>query len=196
MEFDVGLGGVFRYCPKCAAAAMRVVGTKLLRCEVCGFELYMNPAAAVAGVIVDGRGRMVVLVRGREPGKGMWDLPGGFVDPGETAEDTLRREVREEVGLEVTAMRYLGSWPNVYEYGGIRYRTLDFGFLCEAADAEQAQPMEGEVERVLLLEPGQVDLGRFAFESVGRIAAAYIRTVNRSGSAGATGISAPSSPQG
>jgi ADP-ribose pyrophosphatase YjhB (NUDIX family) len=151
------------------------VGTKLLRCEACGFELYMNPAAAVAGVIVDERGRMVVTVRGKEPGKGLWDLPGGFVDPGETVEEALQREVREEVGLEATAMRYLGSWPNVYEYGGIRYRTLDFGFVCEAAGVEQARPTESEVERVLLLVPGDVDLGRFAFASVGRIAGEYLR---------------------
>ena len=177
--FDTGPRGAFQYCPKCSAAAMRVVSAKLLRCEVCGFELYMNPAAAVGGVIVDPRGRMVVLVRGKEPGKGLWDLPGGFVDPGETAEEALRREVREEVGLEVTAMRYLGSWPNTYEYGGIRYRTLDFGFVCEAAGAELARPREGEVERVLLLRPEQVDLGRFAFASVGRIAGAYLGSIPR-----------------
>ncbi|MGE5295460.1 MAG: NUDIX domain-containing protein [Solirubrobacterales bacterium] len=170
MSFDAGPGGVFRYCPKCGAAALRFVGVKLLRCETCGFELYLNAAAAVAGVIVDSRGRMVVLVRGKEPGKGLWDLPGGFVDPGETAEEALAREIREEVGLEVTAMRYIGSWPNVYDYGGVRYRTLDFGFACEAVGVEGARAMENEVERVLLLEPSDVDLGRFAFPSVGRIA--------------------------
>lgn len=175
MSFDTGPGGVFRYCPKCAAAAMRFSGVKLLRCEVCGFELYMNPAASVAGVIVDSRGRMVVLVRGKEPGKGLWDLPGGFVDPGETAEEALAREIREEVGLEVTAMQYLGSWPNVYPYGGIPYRTLDFGFLCETHGVEAARAMDSEVERVLLLEPMEVDLERFAFPSVGRIAGEYLR---------------------
>lgn len=175
IPFDTGPGGVFRYCPKCAAAAMRFIGTKLLRCEACGFELYMNPAAAVGGVIVDPRGRMVVLVRGKEPGKGLWDLPGGFVDPGETAEEALAREIREEVGLEVAAMRYLGSWPNVYHYGGIAYRTLDFGFACEATGVEKARPMDGEAERVLLLELAEIDLARFAFGSVGRIVEAYLQ---------------------
>ncbi len=179
MEIDARSGHVMRYCPKCGAAALRCVGAKLLRCESCGFELYMNPAAAVGGVIVDGRGRMVVLVRGNEPGKGQWDLPGGFVDPCETAEEALRREVREEVGLEVTAMRYLGSWPNVYEHMGIGYRTVDMGFACEAAGAEGARPMDSEVAGVLLLRPEEVDTERFAFASVGRIAAAYLRAVTR-----------------
>ncbi|MBP7051567.1 MAG: NUDIX domain-containing protein [Phycisphaerae bacterium] len=175
MGSDAQNPGVFRFCPKCGAAAMRTVSSKLLQCQACGFELFLNPAASVAGVIVDGRGRIVVLVRGREPARGGWDLPGGFVDPGETAELALQREVREEVGLDVAAMRYLGSWPNVYEYGGVQYRTLDFGFLCEAPDAARARPADSEVERVLLVPPEEVDLGRFAFASVGRIVAEYLR---------------------
>lgn len=174
MDIDGGLGTVFKYCPKCGAAALRAVGRKLLRCSACGFELYLNPAAAVAGVIVDGRGRMLVLVRGKDPGQGLWDLPGGFVDPGETAEDALRREVREEIGLEVTALRYLGSWPNVYEYMGVRYRTLDMGFTCETRDASHARPGEAEIADVLFLSPDQVDLSRFAFRSVGTIAGRYL----------------------
>jgi len=173
MEIDGGLGTVFKYCPKCGAAALRAVGQKLLRCSECGFELYLNPAAAVAACVVDEQGRMVVLVRGAEPGKGKWDLPGGFVDPGETAEEALRREVREEIGLEVAALRYLGSWPNVYEYMGVRYRTLDVGFACEVKDIALAQSREPEVADVLLLAPNEIDLGRFAFRSVGAIAAAY-----------------------
>ena len=172
---------MFKYCPKCGAAALRVVGAKLLRCEACGFELYMNPAASAAGVIIDELGRMVVLVRGQEPGRGKWDLPGGFVDPGETAEEALRREVREELGLEVTALRYLGSWPNVYDYMGVRYRTVDFGFVCEVAGAEGARAMESEIAETLLLEPRDVDIERFAFASVGRIAEAGIRALRPEG---------------
>lgn len=174
MDVAGGLGVALKYCPKCGAAALRSIGQKLLRCEACGFELYMNPAAAVAGVIVDERGRMVVLVRGKEPGQGKWDLPGGFVDPGETVEDALRREVREEVGLDVRALRYLGSWPNVYEYMGVRYRTLDMGFVCETAGASLAKPMEDEIAQVLFLTPREIDLKRFAFPSVGTIAGKYL----------------------
>lgn len=174
MGLSMGLDNVFKYCPKCGAAALRMVGQKLLRCAECGFELYLNVAAAVAGVIVDERGRMVVLVRGKEPGKGKWDLPGGFVDPGDTAEEAMRREAREEIGLEVTAVSYLGSWPNVYEYMGVRYRTLDMGFVCQVTDVSRARPMEDEIAEVLFLPPRQIDLARFAFPSVGTIAGKYL----------------------
>lgn len=118
---------------------------------------------------------MIVLVRGRDPGKGGWDLPGGFVDPGETAEEALRREVREEIGLEVATMRYLGSWPNVYEYRGVHYRTLDLGFACMAPGVEHAKPTESEVAEVLFLPPKKVTLERFAFPSVAKIAGEYLR---------------------
>lgn len=167
--------GPFKYCPKCGAASLRWSQGKLLRCEACGFELYLNVAAAVAGVIVDEQGRMVVLVRGKEPGKGQWDLPGGFVDAGETAEEALRREVREETGLEVTGLRYLGAWPNVYLYGGVRYRTLDLGFVCEVSEIGGARPREDDVAEVLFLRPDEIDLGRFAFRSVGTIAGRYLQ---------------------
>ena len=118
MELDTGLTLLSSIVRNAGRRRSKVVGKKLLRCSACGFELYLNVAAAVAGVIVDEQERMVVLVRGKEPGKGQWDLPGGFVDPEDTAEEAMRREVREEIGLEVTGLTYLGSWPNVYEYRG------------------------------------------------------------------------------
>jgi len=184
MELDGELGRVFRYCPKCGAAALHGVGQKLLRCQACGFELYLNPAAAVAGVITDEQGRIVVLVRGKEPGRGKWDLPGGFADPGDTVENALRREVREEIGLEVQALRYLCSYPNIYEYMGVRYRTLDIGFACAAAGASEAKPTESEIEAVLLLRPQEIEIGRFAFGSVGRIVECYLLETRAAGDKG------------
>ena len=169
MRSDGTSGSVFRYCPKCGAAALRMVGGKLLRCEACGFELYLNAAAAVAGLIADGQGRLLITVRGRDPGKGKWGLPGGFADPGESVEEALQREVREEVGLEVTAMRYVGSCPNTYEYMGVRYSTVDVGFACQVQDISTARARESDIEAVLFKPPGEIDLGRFAFRSLARL---------------------------
>jgi mutator protein MutT len=173
MADDV-FSSLFRYCPKCGAAALQMVGSKLLRCGTCGFEFYLNAAAAVAGLIVDSQGRLLITVRGKEPGKGKWDLPGGFVDPGESAEEALRREVREEVGLEVTAVQYLGSYPNTYEYKGVRYATMDMGFVCQVGDISQATARESDIESILFKSPRQIDLGRFAFHSLARLVERYL----------------------
>jgi NAD+ diphosphatase len=174
MASDGVSGSVFRYCPKCGASALRIVGGKLLRCEACSFEFYLNAAAAVAGLIVDCQGRLLITVRAKEPGKGKWDLPGGFVDPGESAEEALRREVREEVGLEVTAMQYLGSYPNTYEYMGVRYATMDLGFVCQVGDISHAMARESDIEAVLFKSPGETDVGRFAFRSLARLVELYL----------------------
>ncbi len=63
----------------------------------------------VGAVIRDEAGRMLMILRGHEPGKGLWSIPGGRIEPGESDEQAVVREVREETGLEVTCGRLLGG---------------------------------------------------------------------------------------
>ncbi len=63
----------------------------------------------VGAVVKDGQGRLLLIRRGHEPGAGLWSLPGGRVEPGETDAEALVREMREETGLVVRAGRLLGS---------------------------------------------------------------------------------------
>ena len=164
---------VLRYCPKCGAAALRPAGSKLWHCASCGFELYLNVAAAVAALIADEQGRLLIVVRGEEPRKGMWDLPGGFADPGESAEAALRREVAEELGIEVTSMRFLCSYPNTYEYMGVHYATMDLGFVCAVKDINAVQTSKSEVQELLFVRPQEIDTAQFAFVSVGKVVQRY-----------------------
>ena len=164
---------MLRYCTKCGAAALRFVGTKCVHCDVCGFDLYLNPAAAVAALIPDDQGRLLIIERAEDPRKGTWDLPGGFADPGESAEDALRREVKEELGLAVVSARYLCSYPNTYDYMGMRYATMDLGFVCRVESAQPARPSRKEVSKLIAVPMAEIDITRFGFASVGGIVARY-----------------------
>jgi ADP-ribose pyrophosphatase YjhB (NUDIX family) len=63
----------------------------------------------VGAVIRDGEGRLLLIRRGREPGKGLWSIPGGRVEAGESDQEAVVREVREETGLVVTPGPFIGS---------------------------------------------------------------------------------------
>ena len=66
------------------------------------------PIACVGGVALDGRGRLLVVLRGHDPGRGLWSVPGGRVEPGESDEAAVVREVLEETGVATTVERLAG----------------------------------------------------------------------------------------
>ncbi|MHA1906710.1 MAG: NUDIX domain-containing protein [Candidatus Thorarchaeota archaeon] len=71
--------------------------------------MYKNPASAVDVSIIQ-EGKLILIERGREPFKGRWAFPGGFVDYGESVEDAAKREVMEETGLEIKLLEILGIY--------------------------------------------------------------------------------------
>ena len=73
----------------------------------------------VGAVITDEAGRLLLILRGHEPGIGLWSIPGGRIEPGETDEQAVVREVREETGLVVTCGRLLGAVELPGSGGGV-----------------------------------------------------------------------------
>jgi len=71
-----------------------------------------TPALTTDCVILDGRGRVLLIRRGNPPFEGGYALPGGFVETGETVENACRREVLEEVGIEVGDLRLVGVYSD------------------------------------------------------------------------------------
>ncbi len=74
--------------------------------------------------------KVLFTIRKNDPAAGMLDLPGGFVDPGETAENALVREISEELNLVIKKMGFIGTFTNKYLYDGIEYETLDLVYNC------------------------------------------------------------------
>ena len=75
---------------------------------------WANPVPG-AQAVLERDGRVLLGRRGREPARGLWDLPGGFVDEYEHPLDALHRELREETGLEVEPVEFLGIWMQPYD---------------------------------------------------------------------------------
>jgi ADP-ribose pyrophosphatase YjhB (NUDIX family) len=125
---------LFRHCPRCGTSAGKPEPGRLFACAACGLHYYFNPAVAVAAVLLGPDGRVLLLRRAKDPGKGLFGLPGGFVDIGETAEEALRREILEEVNLSVESLEYLSSGTNQYLYRGVDYPVLDFFFVARTKD--------------------------------------------------------------
>lgn len=124
----------FKYCPVCGSKHFEENDEKSKKCTNCGFVYYINPSASTAAFILNENNELLVLTRRKEPAKGTLDLPGGFTDIGETAEEAMKREVKEETNLDVSEVRYLFSFPNVYYYSGFNVPTLDFFYLCTVKD--------------------------------------------------------------
>ncbi|OHB80286.1 MAG: hypothetical protein A2Z25_07030 [Planctomycetes bacterium RBG_16_55_9] len=158
--------GVFNRCPNCGAGGITFDGIKKLYCQECSFTLFHNVAAAVAAVLEYGE-QIVLIKRSQEPGKGKLDLPGGFVDPDESAEEAVRREIREELSMELGTLKYLGSSPNTYEYMGVTYKTCDL-FFSSRIDALPKVFDKTEIEELVLAKPSEVPAEKIAFES-GRV---------------------------
>ena len=118
----------FNMCPECGSKNIEWRNGKKWLCPDCGFDLYCNVAAAVGIVLYDDEYNVLFEVRAKEPRKGFLCLPGGFVDPDESAEDAVVRECHEELDAEVHGSKFLCSFPNTYEYKNIEYKTCDIFF--------------------------------------------------------------------
>ena len=75
-------------------------------------EYPQRPVMGVGGVIVD-QGRTVLIRRGTEPLRGQWSIPGGTIEIGETIEEAVRRELREETGLEVRVLEMIELFDRI-----------------------------------------------------------------------------------
>jgi ADP-ribose pyrophosphatase YjhB (NUDIX family) len=151
------------YCPQCGVDALESLDNKLYGCSRCGHTYFHNTAVAVSAVI-EHEGRIAWITRAREPGAGLLDLPGGFVERDESLEEAVLRETREETGFTPCEPRYLFSIPNRYIFHGVRYSTVDVFFGCRLLDSGHFVPND-EASNLEWMRPESVDLGRIAFES-------------------------------
>ncbi|MEY2936704.1 MAG: hypothetical protein RL033_7453 [Pseudomonadota bacterium] len=136
-----------RFCGGCGQPAARDPSERCMRCAGCDLVFY--PRVSPAIIVLVRRGQQALLARAARSTTGFYSTLAGFVEPGESLEQTLEREVFEEVGIQVSNVRYFGSQPWPFPH------SLMVGFVAEHAGGEIA--VDGhEIAEARWFDPGEL----------------------------------------
>lgn len=121
---------IFTFCPRCAGK-LKVYsdGSKRFICSVCAFTLYKNPAPTVSALFIKEE-NILLTKRAVDPQKGYWDLPGGFLEENEHPKEGLKREMKEELGVEIIIGDLFDIVMDWYEFQGERISTLNLYYFA------------------------------------------------------------------
>lgn len=159
----------FNYCPECGSKNIKTeMNGRKWKCPECDFTLYNNVASAVGLVIINDKGEVLLEKRAKDPRKGYLALPGGFVDPDETLDEAAVRECREEIGCEVSSIKYIASFPNTYVYKDVTYKTCDVFFEAKIPAGTEFKFQKSEVTEIVWMPCGtkdEIERIPLAFES-------------------------------
>jgi NAD+ diphosphatase len=124
----VHFASVHRFCGRCGTATLRDEKERAVRCPNCGLTAY--PRISPAIIVLIRRGDEALLAHSARFPAAFYSTLAGFSEVGEALEETLRREVKEEVGIDVTNIRYFGSQPWPFPH------SLMVGFVADHAGGE------------------------------------------------------------
>ncbi len=148
---------VLKFCPRCGSAHFPATGERSFTCSDCSFNYYANTSAAVAVLLFNEKGELLFTRRAIEPHFGRLDLPGGFIDPMETAEQAAIREIQEELGISIHSLQYFCSFPNEYVFSGFSVFTLDLTFLAKTEGLTEMIAMD-DISSFEFHKPKELDL--------------------------------------
>jgi 8-oxo-dGTP diphosphatase len=159
----------WRFCPRCGAELGGDAAR--LACDACGFIVYASSKPTAGALCID-NGRVLLARRAHPPFEGFWDIPGGFLDEGEDPLDGLRRELKEETGLEVEPERFLGLWMDRYDSDSTAEATLNLYWTARVVGG-QAAPAD-DVSELRWFDADELPAANeLAFENVPLVLAAW-----------------------
>jgi NAD+ diphosphatase len=153
-----------RFCGRCGAPTQAKREERVRVCPACKLSAYPRVAPAVMALVH--RGNQVLLARSPHFPAGMYSALAGFVEPGESLEQCLAREVEEEVGVRISNSRYFASQPWPFPH------SLMIAFVCEYAGGE-IRPQAGEIDDAKWFEvlqlpklPSKISIARRLIDAV------------------------------
>jgi len=156
-----------QFCFRCGGT-LKKQSTNLYICSKCGFHFYINPKPSNA-LIITTKDKKILLVKRRfNPKKDFWDLPGGFVDLNENLEESLRREIKEELKIKISRFKYFRSYNGTYLYQKINFPALCAVFVTKINDKkvfQQIKPSD-DIKEVNLFKFNKIPFEKIAFPSM------------------------------
>jgi ADP-ribose pyrophosphatase YjhB (NUDIX family) len=159
------------HCPRCGAPPT-VTFPRSITCKACGYGAYYNPKPVACAIAHTHDDQLILMRRGFEPRRGHWSMPGGFVDLGETVEDAARREVKEEIGVEIEITALVGVYSRAED------RTV---VVVYAAEARGTPSLTEEALEIRAFAPIDIPWQDLAFWSDERALRDHLRSGPRSG---------------
>lgn len=155
------------YCRRCSTT-LDQVESHIFTCQE-GHTIFANPAPAVGIWLINNKNEVLIAIRGQEPGLGLYDAPGGFVDGAkETLEQACEREVYEELTLtrsQYGPLHYLTSGVNHYAYGNEIIPTMDVFFWAKI-DESAIFSAHDDVASAKFMSIDDIHLNAVAFSTV------------------------------
>jgi len=163
----------FKYCPDCGAEC-RQKDFKTFQCTSCQHNFWDEPVTGSAGLIRNAEGKYLFIRRNIEPGKGSIAVPGGCVDNGESLEECCIRECFEETGVQITNLKYFGSYPNKEIRGEQTETSISAFFTAETNDMGKSD--KNEVSEIFWLKKDEIDISKITLSDIKAFITDFLRS--------------------
>jgi len=157
------LADFFKYCPNCKSKLKK---TDHFFCPNCEFYFYLNPFPTNALILYNKSHEIVLVKRKYPPKKNFWDLPGGFINQNETVEQSIKREIKEELNIDINTkkLKYLTSTVDKYLYNKINQKTICFTFVYQIEN-EVLKPAD-DVSEIKFFKKESIPWNKIAFMGI------------------------------
>lgn len=155
-----GVSDSFKFCPRCGSTFKPV--DNMLLCGSCGLQYYLNPKPCAAVIVRNENNQILLSRRAINPRKGFWDVVGGYLEESETLEEGAKREVKEELRIDVDNLEYVGSYTHPYNYQDINYYTLTAAFTTAIKSDVQLNPHD-DIDHIEWFKYADLPFADFAF---------------------------------
>ncbi len=165
---------VYRFCPTCRANLENSGLHKF--CKNCRTHVYISPTPAVAVVMENESGELLLIKRALNPFKNWWDMPGGFVERGESLEEGAAREIKEETGLTVDkdSLVYLDSYVADYEFEEIDYELIVVMFKIDIPSSANVVVAD-DANAFKFVKKSEINIDEIAFKQQREFLKKYLK---------------------